>query len=261
MKKLFFLICLGVSSLYGGDFYGIIIADTQAGNIGNDVCIDLLQMSHTMRTISVSLERPFKQVVFTGNEVDGQTIAKKISKLDIGEEDLVFFYFSGHGQRAAIYKNDPWPLMIFSTGGMSGLNFSEMVLSLLEKKPQFLLALADCCNTYQSLTPALVTMLQAKGGLEKDREIAGIYQLFETQRGMIMACGSEPGEPGWSTFLGGAFTINFLNSYRMELQEEFPSWEVIFEKTREQLEDIQHPQVLQIPSNEEARTTLLEIIT
>ncbi|NGX58074.1 MAG: hypothetical protein K940chlam3_00975 [Chlamydiae bacterium] len=260
-----FLILVNFSSAFAGDFYGIIIADTEAENIGDYVHLDYFRMSREMAKIAENLDRPFKQVMFTGNEVDGNEIVSKVNQLDFQEDDIVFFYFTGHGQRAAIHENDPWPLMLFSMNGGAALDFSEITSKLLEKKPQLLLAFADCCNLHLPVTPPLVQMAQAKGNSSQanDKELVkeNIRQLFEKNKGMIMVSSSEPGESAWSCLLGSYYTMYFINYFQMEIHEQAPSWEVIFEKTARQLDNEQHPQYLIIPSNEEAQMTLKTILS
>jgi len=255
MTKVFLALFLCVSSLFGGDFYGIIIADTDVENIGDYVYYDYLRMNRQMSKIARHLDRDFKEIMFIDDDVNDEEILTQIEALTLNEDDIVFFYFSGHGQRSVQSQDDPWPLM--KLGGRQAMNLSVMTAKLLEKNPRLVISVADCCNNHLTVTPDELFFAQAKGesqgNSEKELVRENTRKLFLNHRGLIMVSSSQPGEPAWSGLMGSYYTLYLTQALYYELREDTTSWEIIFERVTERLEDGQHPQYLIIPSNEEAQ--------
>jgi len=151
MKKIFLALFLSATSLFGGDFYGIIVAETEVENIGHHVFFDAMRMNRQMGKIAKNLGREFKQIMFYDDDLVADEIIQQIDSLELKHDDIVFFYFSGHGQQAVEHPDDPWPLM--KLGGRQAINLSTVTMKLLEKNPRLVVAMADCCNHALSIDP------------------------------------------------------------------------------------------------------------
>ena len=72
----------------------------------------------------------------------------------------------------------------------------------------------------------------------------GYRKLFLESSGICIASGSVPGEVSWATPKGGIFTSAFLESLKKEIEEEFPSWESLFDRTEKTCSFFQQPQYM-----------------
>lgn len=241
VKYLFYLLIFFHYSLIGGQIHGILLIDTEAEDIGTSMGQNSLLIKDFLLEIAKYTGYPTKIVELVGVNLKAASIKKVLDELRIEKEDLVFFYYCGHGFRTSS-KEDPWPYFYLS-GENSYVDFDRIKHRLEEKNPRFLLAIADCCNNIVTfITPKSYMMPMGKGSHE--RKITNMRALFQSHPQWVVASSAIPGEIAWAYVgKGSVFTLAFLDVFHDEVKNhQNVSWEVIFERTREQIEELQTPQ-------------------
>ena len=231
-------------------FHAIVVTDTDAFQIGKSVRNDQKRIKSQFKTIAKHIGIPFQIYLFESKNTDPMEILNKIGKIEIAPDDLVLFYFSGHGFRLSAFTENPWPMLALENFPYS-LRYSHVIKELIRKKPQFILALSDCCNSFIDKMD-LIPVPLSKGNQPK--EIPGHYEeLFLNQTGLIMASSSEPGEYSYCYPQGGIFTTSFVRHLRREAKSyNEPSWEAIFHRTSMEVLHLETPQYIVIDDLEEA---------
>ena len=108
---------------------------------------------------------------------------------------------------------------------MKPLRFSEITHCLEEKSPRFLIAIADCCNTY-------ISEWHLPVHLQYTQDVEFNYRpLFQDSTGVILISSSSPGEASKATSYGGLYTLSFLRNLHLEVEESFPNWTIILERS------------------------------
>jgi len=235
-RKMPFLVCLitlfvafpmGVSA---ATLHAIIAVDTEDGTIGPSVRVDLGKMQGLVNNISQYTGLATAGRAISGNELNRRNIMSAVEGLSVGSDDVVLFYYAGHGYNPS---ETAWPAMNLSGDDLPLKTVRE---TLKAKNPRLLIVMADTCNAPGS-----------GGGFDaRDAGKANNYKvLFLKYRGTITASSSEPGEYSYSNAtIGGFYTNAFLNSLTTELvSNQTPSWDAIMERANAPLNNgSQHPQ-------------------
>lgn len=159
-------------------------------------------------------------------------VFQAIEQLEVGENDVIFFYFTGHGYR---YENQeycgnyPYLYLTKTEGHLydAGTCLEAINAQLKDKSPRLLVSLADCCNNilpYEepiAMNPTLIGEVYKK--------------LFLQSEGYIIATSSLPGQYSFATNNGGYFTNGFLESIRdmasMDADLNDIDWQKILNRT------------------------------
>ncbi len=181
--------------------------------------------------------------------IDGDSVApggggydkvkSAIENLSIAPNDVVLFYYSGHGANAD--KGSRWPGLGVegqSTPRSRWIELAWVKETLISKHPRFFMAMADACN-----------VLPGSGGSRGHRgaQRSGYEQLFLDYSGYIIASGSIPDQYSFGKEgVGGYFTQQFLKSLYKGLNSSSPDWAGIMAQAT-QIIQVKHDQKQQKP--------------
>ena len=241
IKKIsfFFIAWLIFSELSAATLHTVIVADTDNLNGGASFQTDLTKIIRLVKDISQStnLTLNFKEV--SGNEFAIEEIKSTIEKLSIQSQDVVIFYYTGHGGRNPD-KNSLWPSMDIRG---KQLDVDWVKLTLKNKNPRFLVILADTCNNFDDSFSIQEEIFDSPRSIQSKN----YSHLFLNYTGHIFAIAAKPEQYAWgNTQYGGFFTNTFLNSLNKELAfSTNPSWHNIMQQvgTTIQIKDkiVQNP--------------------
>lgn len=222
--------------------HAVIVADTTDTSIGGSTALDFENVRREMQKISFYTGLNLRETTFRGRDAVPENVLGKINQLEIKEEDVVIFYFSGHGYRTPSKGDVPWPNLYFSTTG-TGIDYALIGEKLEARHPRFLMVIADACNNVVSdwFSPPLIKksfmMMSPESNMERNYR-----KLFLEVKGVVMITSSKAGEYSWATERGGYFTLAFL--YHLTNAVKFGSdvdWFTILDLASTQIERDQHP--------------------
>lgn len=184
----------------------------------------------------------------TGTNFNKQTVEYKIKTfLTPGPNDIVVFYYSGHGFRKE-KDSRPGPYLDMTTD-LTDLNFMakaiklEDVTEMIRKKGARLnLVLSDCCNKQigETSTTEVPAITGKKGGLGDYWSDKNLRDLFlNTNRTTIMFTAAEPFQLAISNpVFGGYFSNLFINAVDIHLSyaKNNVKWEDIIATTKQNTE-------------------------
>ncbi len=241
---LFFASFLIPFEIYCDTLHAIIVSDSLASNIGDCNLVDASNIRFELRQIARLTGMTLNEKVFIGDDALIENLIYEMDHLNVQEEDMVFFYFSGHGGRI-MEKETQWPMLLFSRD-KKYLDLDMIADLISEISPRFSIIMADCCNNYLDA--------KSKRGKEFSRTIKkirllaqGYKKLFLEMSGMLLIASSKEGQYSWTTDEGSFFTNSFIKQLRREALLEKPRWENIFENLEEDLIDLQRPLVVYFP--------------
>ncbi|MDO5524697.1 MAG: caspase family protein [Prevotella sp.] len=267
MKKylLFAFVLLGLMPIpvCGQTFHAIIFANTKNSSIGESVEVDFNRMEVEMTTIAKSIGYNLKKSYYygTSESFSRNSLEQMINGLSCSPDDIVFFYYSGHGGRAE-NENTIFPEMCLFVNDADLVSKSQLyplhdVYSRIKaKNPRLTIVMGDLCNSvmegfYRDDSKA------SKGATILSKGTCNVYKnLFLNAKGGIIVASSEPNytsscyvyqENGkWYT-AGSYLTHSFLCvlKYFVDKGEDI-SWENLFDNTialtKDYTKNKEHPQ-------------------
>lgn len=163
------LLFIGISISEAQTFHTIIMVNKEEQNIGRqpDRIADYNNMSTFFSSIAKYLGYKNNMLRYSGATFTTRSANQAIESLNVAENDIVVFYYSGHGGNLS---RDEWPHMEF----LDNLYSETALYNKLKAKSinaKMILCISDCCNmdaegerrqrsrTYGSVDPKLVRKL------------------------------------------------------------------------------------------------------
>ncbi len=246
MRTLFVAIIFGLLFIpnngRAADLISIIVVDTLDYTVGRTVENDYANMDYFLSKVSRNTNLKRKEIVCKGYSVVACDVLDKINSLEVDPQDVVVFYFSGHGYRTTSKKNNPWPYLYFSLYH-EGIDYEHVLNILQEKNPRLLIVIADACNNYISENGAPIVVEAARSGRKiKGKTIDNYNNLFMKTSGSLFITSSKSGHRSYATMEGGFYTNSFLISFYEEVENSNAAdWESIIERAAFQIVSLQVP--------------------
>ena len=223
--------------------------------------LSMQKIEEEIARVDVYTDLRIQKHYFVGDQFDKKTLLRKINALQIKEDDVIWFYYAGHGYGDAYCK---YPNMVVSrkkdeNGNKLYISSDEPHVSLsscdiqdvlLRKKARLTINLYETCNYFTKDR-------KGDGGFVINNAVEENYKvLFEEARGYIFITASKNGQyAGWNTEVGGYFTHWFLERlhyYLRQDQIEPCDWYSIGASTigklkaytRDRPEEFKEPQIL-----------------
>lgn len=214
--------------------HAIIFADTNDPNIGIFDKQDYINMTMEVSTIASATGMKLNKYFFSGEQCSKVKLISVLNSLQTNSDDVIIFYYSGHGTRSLNDKSE-YPQMCLGSRRESDFFPLESVLKKIkEQKARLKIVFGDCCN---SVVPGVTSKESAsKSFTVLTKEPVNTYtNLFMNYEGFIIASGSQKGENSITLSYddgspaGGAFTIYFLNALQAVVKQGLDAdWSTIF---------------------------------
>ena len=182
-----------------------------------------------------------------GENCSNERLSEVLNSLKCGKDDIILFYYSGHGGRSPKDKSE-YPQMCLKYSGYEQNKWypvHTVIEKLQQKSARFTLVLTDCCNTPGSLvTPKSVLADKTEPVELTEHEVGRYKKLFLESKGIVIATSSKKGQAsGGSKEIGGLFTYVFWKiALPSAISGEIPAtWNDILSLTSEILKIKQEP--------------------
>jgi hypothetical protein len=212
-KSLFFFCILlsPIHSVHAGYFYAILVGDTLDEAIGESVQTDITTMQKFVKEVAEHTKMPMRLVSLTGPNAVSKYVKNVLTGIPFKSDDVVLFYYSGHGYRT-YSKPDSFPYLYLGVEG-KGVDVEEINALIRKKNPSFFVSMVDCCNSYLNWPPSVTHIKDVvKGNPE------GFAKLFTGTHGFVLISSATPGEYSYCTPEGGFYTLSFLSAINREVQ-------------------------------------------
>lgn len=244
MKKLLIiaLLFISITVAKAQTFHTIIMVNKEEPNRQVDRTADFNNMSTFFTKIAQSLGYKNNMLRYSGQSFRATNALQAIESLNVGLNDIVVFYYSGHG---ANWDDDEWPHMAFLDR-----QYGETTIynKLREKfgNAKLILCISDCCNmdsegarrekrTYSGFDPVLTKKLftdfEGHRSYEISASIRGQYSYSNRQYGALFGIALREAvssaltgktQPNW------VYVLEKAKSLTLELtnQEQMPQFKM-----------------------------------
>lgn len=212
--------------------HAILVSDTSDPSIGDGCQRNHDFMIEKLRMIANKADLTFKLTEITDYQVNTKKILGVINKLKVDQNDVVWFYYSGHGINSS---KDRWPRLLIP--GRQKLPLSDLHEQLKSKDPRLLLTIGDCCNFTINGVPLEAGLSSKAPFLSENCE-----RLFKEASGAILASGSSPNQASnYFDNIGGIFTSSLIDALKESLQGENgdkADWGAVFQRSVQLTRDL-----------------------
>jgi len=214
---------LSLAPLSAATLHVVLVCDTHASQIGWSVSQNHIRMRAMLRDVAELTEMTYSEQSFI-SKMTTTHFLNQIDNLVVKDDDVLFFYWAGHGYRSPSIKT-PWPTFHFSDENV-GLDQYALTQRLRKKGARLTLCISDTCNNYLRDQDAPEPYIIKTAPLTLSQLKKNGCALFLETRGTIICASALPGQFSWYHINGGGyFTRTFLESIYDELQENEASWE------------------------------------
>lgn len=218
----------------------IMVANTEDARIGAGVKKDVNNLYSEIKDVSTFLKMPLNYVEISGSNFGKEKVEAAINNLKPGSNDIVIFYYSGHG-----YSNDQNASLLYPQFDLRQSRFDDIFVATLNvqdvynkikaKHARLNIVLADCCNSsLGTLKPEGKSFALTTKSLSWDRNFCN--ELFMNSRGSVLATAAKKGQYAYgNTDVGGYFTSNFVTAiekYLSKFQSTAPTWDKIISEAQ-----------------------------
>jgi len=246
MKK-YFLLCFFVFQTIfstGQTLHAIIVGANSDNDkiLSEGLTVDLKGINEELNLIKQNTKLDIRIHDFSGPNFNSKNLKTTISGLSCDKDDVIFFYYTGHGFR---YSNqtDKWPVLavgynIFSIreAYVHGISLNEVISTLQSKNARLTICIVDCCNSDVTYIAPVIQDFKGQVNLSFSiRNPERFKDLYEYSSGTIIASSSGPGQVSKCTrSLGSYFTSSFIEVHKeLTSISNNSNWEDLIRKAKE----------------------------
>lgn len=216
-------------------FHAIIFADTKDNRIGSSTKLDMSNMQNMLVEVQSSLagKMEFVYYIYPDTYCSPQMLRKVLDNIKCGSDDVVFFYYTGHGVRS-MQDISPYPQLCLGQHDQSQMISLEGVdRALAKKNPRLRFVIADCCNSESEYVTPKLEISKGNSMINSKKEV-NYEKLFMGKYGNAIVSSSKAGETSsCNNQLGGFFTYCFLAVLENAIEQDVSDWNKIMEAIQE----------------------------
>lgn len=210
------LISLFVLTTNAQTLHFISMFDTNDKDIGSGMKTERMLINNEMQTIAGYLEEFGYDSQFDdyyGANCGRASLMQAINALQVGNNDVVVFYYGGHGARAYNNSEDRFPQMQLGEASQSNWVPSSLIRNMIVKKnPRLTIILTGCFNKEGAGVTIKSIVAQSSGYTSEANINKSAYKkLFLESEGIVHLTSSRAGEYSWCTEKGSIFALALLD--------------------------------------------------
>ncbi|MBT3360124.1 MAG: hypothetical protein HN403_10915 [Rhodospirillales bacterium] len=202
------------------DLHAILVIDTNDKSIGRMVDLDRKLIEKELNQIARMTGLNVRETLVRGKNFKLNKVGAAINGLKVDSDDVILFYYSGHGFRTK-QKTYKWPFFYFHSN--EPLDYAWVIQALKAKGARLTITLTDACNNVVNASIREQDQYRAKSMVNPD----AYKTLFLKSKGYIAATSSIPGETSTATSDGSLFTLSFLKALHEEGAKSNPKWQTM----------------------------------
>lgn len=206
-----------------------VVGDTNDVKVGTSIVNDIKNFKNLMNEVSEALNVDFEFDEITGNNFTYNNVLNSIENLRVSENDVIVFFYSGHGSNHAS-SSSQFPTMSLKHNGL-GLEKAHDILK--GKNARLVLTIGNLCNSVASYSRNQPAMFSTSPRLD----VKKLKKLFVDAEGQLISTSSRYGQNSFA-LIGSthesafykAFIETFLNK-NSSVSYGSTSWASILDDT------------------------------
>lgn len=206
------------SQMQATQLFLIIVANTDDISIGSTCVVDKDATYKTFNTLAEFLKIKFTPKVIFGKDFKKANVDNAINDLRPGKNDIVVFYYSGHGF-SNVKDNYRFPYLDLRDnvsqpfGGPYAMNMEDIFGKIKSKGARLNLVISDCCNSDPSLSNVSTGDVATTRHSSVGWNVQNCRALFMNEKPMsVLMTAASKGELSAGNSTGGIFTFNLRES-------------------------------------------------
>ncbi len=228
------------------NFYLVVVANTSDKSIGTTVVKDKTKVIENYAQVARLLNLKFNSVALSGKEFSKANVETAINNLHPGFNDIVVFYYSGHGfNDKGSSSKYPFmdlrtdPLKEYPTVGVNALNIENVYKQIVAKGARLNIVISDCCNADIGMSSTSAAQVNVTRPSTLGPNLNSYISLFLDNKpvSILMTAAAKGERSGGNDNDGGIFTNNFMISfdkYTGKFFEKTPTWDDIIQLAQKQ---------------------------
>jgi hypothetical protein len=224
------------ADLANSTMHVILVTNSEDKTLGDGFLVNHKNIAKLFKDAANTCNMKINIVEVKGSDFNKSNVLSAIANLYPSANDVVVFYYSGHGFRFTS-QTIQWPQLDLRPTGTEQIKTNTMNLhtdvykALSAKNPRLLMVIGECCNIDLGVgTPSVPSPLTMPLGTPIMNESA-VKNLLAT-RGKMLVATSKPYESTWYYHdTGGFFGTNFMSTFLSNVgftSRTTPSWSSIF---------------------------------
>ncbi len=221
----------------------IIVANVNDTSIGPSAAKDKDEMLKMLNNLAGIMKVNTNPIIISGSNYGKPALVNELAKFKPNKQDIVIFYYSGHGFRksntplANLPKDAIFPHLDLRANYKQdymkeSLGIDSVYRTILAKGARFNLVIGDCCNAAVGATNTVSPPPGVPRGPELQKNMRNIETLFlsNTPTSILATAANVQELASSNNSFGGFFTYFFraaLNAYLSPLQPNTPTWEAL----------------------------------
>ncbi|MEM6846272.1 MAG: caspase family protein [Bacteroidota bacterium] len=219
----------------------IVFSDTDDNNLGSGAKQVNKVLSDNFTQLAKLADMPLRKHFYDSKDFyhnSGQ-VDRALDNLSVDDEDVVVFYFFGHGFR---YKDQQgaYPYLFAGKNGVehpnnAGISLAHVYHKLKDKGARLSLVFGEVCNSEINLglpqpEPANHVFPMSFNVFDKEQ----VKKLFVEAEGEVIMSSSQPGQYSYATSTGGYFFNSFIDVLQYEASNQnkgVANWEDLMQET------------------------------
>ncbi len=198
----------------------VLVANTEDRTIGRSCITDKDAVHKLYEEVAHYLGIRFNPIVIAGKDFSKINVQTAINSLRPAKEDIIVFYYSGHGFNDFKNVNTRYPFLDLRDktsqkyGGRYTLNIESIYREIIQKGARMNLVFSDCCNNDPAQSSLVSANAIATRGSRLEWSMDNCKTLFmDDKRLSMLMTGATKGElSAGNPKDGGFFTYNFRES-------------------------------------------------
>lgn len=219
----------------------ITMFDTQDKKIGKSMTMERKIIADEFETIAKYLEEFGYDSQFShyfGDKCGKRHLMNAVSNLNVQSNDVVLFYYGGHGARAYNNESDEFPQMCLGEPYQSNWVPATLIKNMIAaKNPRLSIILTGCCNKEGQGVTIKSIVAQSQGYTNESRiDKSAFKKLFLDSSGTVQLTSSRAGEYSWCVDNGSFFCLALTNVLDAVGNGALsPDWQTVCQTIKEQV--------------------------
>lgn len=207
-----------VSAAGAASMHAVLAIESLDPTVGRSAEVDRMLMQRELRGAATAAGLDYIETVIDGYALNAENVLAAIARMQVGSDDVVVFYYSGHGGRKRD-RTSRFPLLDIRYANGSLLDVDTAKDAVVRNSPRLAVVISDACNSVIGESSS------------RSRPIApaavGARRLWRDWRGLVQMTAATPGEFAWGNDSGGKFTLALIEAMHDVSAIEDANWDLL----------------------------------